>query len=262
MICLSLPRFTPLVAGAALALLSAVLTPAEALDAPKPGAFPNDLLTGVLSRYVDATGKLDYHGILANRGALDSYVGYVGLVSPAKNPETFPSLGDKLAYYVNAYNALVITGVIDRPGIKSVNDARLGFFTGTKYTVGGESMNLYNLENQVIRPMFHDPRLHMALNCQSAGCPRLLQHALDPATMDAELDASAKEFCTSPARVFQDAAGTWHISQIFEWYADDFAATGGVVKFIDAHGGTIPVDAKPQIIPYDWALSAQAGKGP
>ena len=247
---------------AALGLAVLFTPPVQALDKPAPGAFPHEMFNTVLQKYVDTKGLVDYKGISLDRATLDSYVAYVALVSPAEHPDVFPALGDKLAYYINAYNALAITGVIDRPGLISVQDSKLGFFLGTKYKLGGDKMNLYNLENQAIRPTFNDPRLHFALNCQSGGCPRLPQTAYMPATVDAELTAGSKEFCTSPTKVYADSAGVWHISQIFEWYKGDFEAAGGAVAFINANGGTIPETAKVETIPYDWSLSTQVGKGP
>ena len=235
--------------------------PAAAVDTPRPGAFPHDLLTSILSRFVNKAGKLDYKGIAANRAALDSYVSTLALVSPARNRELFPTHGEQLAYYINGYNALAITGVIDRPGLQAVNEPRWGFFVGTRYVIGGKQMDLNTLENDVIRPTFKDPRLHFALNCQSAGCPRLPQAAFDPTKMEAQLDAAAQEFCTDPSRVYADAAGVWHISQIFDWYKADFQP-GGVTEFINGYGGKIPAGARVQIIPYDWSLSAQVGMGP
>ncbi len=251
-------------AGSLVACLASAVPvePAEALDLPRAGAFPHEAFTEVLSKYVDTTGRVDYKGLLASRAALDGYVAYVGLVSPARNPDLFPTVSDSEAYYINGYNALAITGVIDRPGIKSVNDPGLGFFVTTRYTVGGERINLHDLENRVIRPAFHDPRLHFALNCQSVGCPRLPQAAYDPQKLEAELEAGAREFCTNPTKVYVDSAGAWHISQLFEWYKDDFSSSGGVVAFIDAHGGTLPANAKVEFIPYDWTLSAQPGRSP
>ncbi len=254
-------RPVSLLFAALLLLLASRSGPAAAVDIPRAGAFPHELLTSILSRFVSKTGKLDYKGITANRAALDDYVRALALVSPARNRELFPTHGDQLAYYINGYNALAITGVIDRPGLQTVNEPRWGFFVGTRYVVGGQQMDLNTLENVVIRPTFKDPRLHFALNCQSAGCPRLPQAAFDPAKMEAQLDAAAQEFCTDPSRVYADAAGVWHISQIFDWYKADFQP-GGVTEFINGYGGKIPAGARVEIIPYDWRLSAQPGKGP
>lgn len=243
-------------------LLFPTLAFAGGLEKPAPGQFPHGLFNQVLAMYVDGAGKVDYKSLQGDSATLDQYLAYVALTSPARDPEIFPTREDQLAYWLNAYNALAIAAVVRSPGLHAVNDNLVKFFYGTKYVVGGKKLSLYKIENGVVRPGFQDPRVHFALNCQSGGCPRLQQEAYDPARLQVQLDTGAKEFVANPAKVFRDEAGTWHISQIFEWYKEDFAAQGGPVGFIDAHGGSIPADAKVEIIPYDWTLSAQAGRAP
>lgn len=235
---------------------------APIVEKPAPGAFPHALLSQVLGKYVNEEGKVDYKSLAGDRATLDAYLGFVAATSPKQDPSLFPTRQDQEAYWLNAYNGLAIRGVIDRPGIKSVQDNLADFFYLTKYVMGGKKVSLYTLENKVVRPTFSDPRVHFALNCQSAGCPRLPQAAYDPKTLEAELDGYAREFCTTPAKVYVDAAGTVHMSQIFEWYAKDFVAAGGQVAFCNAHGASLPVGGKLEFIPYDWALSAQEGRGP
>ena len=229
---------------------------------PEPARFPHEIFDRVLQKHVNDAGLVDYRGLAADRADLDLYVAYIAGVSPTHDPDLFPSRQDQEAYYLNAYNALAISGVIDRPGLKSVEDNLADFFYLTKYVMGTEPINLYDLENKVVRATFKDPRIHFALNCQSGGCPRLVNHAYMPATLEAELDAGAKEFATHPAKVNIDAAGVVHISQIFEWYKEDFESAGGPVAYINSVGGSVPADAKVEIIPYDWSLSCQPDRGP
>ena len=72
-----------------------------------------DLWSSVLTRFVDEQGRTDFEALAADRGALDEFVAYVERVSPASAPEIFPRRADVLAYHLNAYNALVMRGVID-----------------------------------------------------------------------------------------------------------------------------------------------------
>lgn len=218
-------------------------------------------LSATLTRYVDDAGRVDYLGLRADRAGLDAFVARVARTSPASDPAAFPTAAERLAYYINAYNALALTGVLDRPGIRSVTTPGLRFFSGTLYTVGGARMDLDTLESREIRGAFHDPRVHFAVNCQSLGCPKLKRTAWEPARLDADLDAAARAFCTDPAQVYADAAGTWHVSSIFDWYKSDFAATG-VPGFIRAHGGATPDGARLVYLPYDWSLAAQPGRAP
>lgn len=243
-----------------LATLTAGLLFASVPDASAAGSFSYSDLNTVLFKYVSPTGLVDYKGIIADPTAFNAFIAAVGKESPTTNAPAFPTKNDQLAYYINAYNAFAIKGVIDRPGIKNVDSVKLGFFVETKYTYGGATINLYNLENKVRG--YGDPRIHFALNCQSYGCPRLPNSAFDPAKLDTQLDGYAKEFVTNTKKVNVDSAGVAHLSHIFDWYAKDFTAGGGAIAFINAHGGSVPTDAKVEWIPYDWTLSAQSGKNP
>lgn len=237
--------------------------PAEiAAELPAAGAFPHELFGEAIAGRVTEDGLIDYKAIQADRGKLDAYLGYIAKTSPASNPELFPTRDDQLAYYINAYNALAIRGVIDRPGLKSVNDIKVEYFYFTRYKIGGKKLDLYRLENQVIRPGFDEPRAHFALNCQSAGCPFFPPVPFPARDLDAFLDAETLRFVMSPEKVRLRDDGVAEISQIFEWYASDFASSGGAIAFIRRYRDDIPADAKVEYIPYDWALIAQEGRGP
>jgi hypothetical protein len=231
---------------------------------PSAGAFPNELFSEVLEGRVSEDGLIDYKAIAADREKLDRFTGYIARVSPEADPALFPTKWDKMAYYINTYNALAIRGVIDRPGLKSVDDIKVEYFFYTRYNIGGKKLDLYRLENSVIRPMFNDPRVHFALNCQSGGCPIFPQTAFLPEGLDAFLDEQTVRFVNHPEKVRpkKGAEGVWEISQIFEWYAKDFEDAGGAAAFIHKYREEVPADAKIEYIPYDWKLIAQEGKAP
>lgn len=257
------PLLRQLIAASSLLIAALVVPAAAAGELPAPGAFPHHQLTDVLSKYVDTTGLVAYADLAKDRAGLDAYTALLAKTSPDKHPELFPTRDDQLAYWLNAYNAEAITGVIDQPGIKSVHDNLTGFFYLTKYKLGGKKITLYKLENGIVRKRFSDARVHMALNCQSIGCPRLPQTAFEPATLDAQLDAAAAEFCANPAKVkAEPEKQTIHMSQIFEWYADDFKPYGGQIAFCNQHGQQFDPSWAIEFIPYDWSLMTQPGKAP
>ena len=231
---------------------------------PKTGEFPHDLLQQALAGRVDEHGLIDYAAIQADRAKLDEYTGFIASVSPESDPSVFPTRSDEMAYYINAYNALAIRGVIDRPGLNSVNDIKVEYFFFTRYNIGGKKLDLYRLENSVIRPRFDDPRIHFALNCQSSGCPVFPQTVFPSEGLDAFLNEQTVRFVNHPNKVRpkKGEVGVWEISQIFEWYEKDFEAAGGPAAFIHGFRDEMPLDAKIEFIPYDWSLIAQPGKGP
>jgi hypothetical protein len=231
----------------------------EKLEVMK-GAFPHDVLDGVLKKVVNDRGRVDYKTLAADRAALQKYLVAVAEVSPHANPELFPKPEDRLAYWINAYNAYVLYAVTERPTMKSVNDDATNFFYFTKYDFGNEEISLYKLENDVVRKEFSEPRIHFALNCASAACPELPPEAFMPERLEDQLAREAREFCANPDKVRLNGT-TVEVSQIFEWYGDDFAALGGPVEFCRKWGRTdLPEKADVEFIPYDWTLNAQTGR--
>ena len=81
----------------------------------------------------------------------------------------------------------MLYGVTQRPTLKSVIDEKEDFFYFTKYSLGGEGVNLYDLENSIVRKEFNEPRIHMALNCASGGCPELPPEAFTPEKLEEQL---------------------------------------------------------------------------
>jgi len=232
---------------------SAAATLAEALD----------LWSKVLTGFVDEQGRTDFDALAANRNALDEFVAYVESVSPTTAPELFPRGADVLAYHLNAYNALVMRGVID----EGVTDGfasffkRQFFFRLRKVTVGGRSMSLSTYENEVIRPL-GEPRVHFALNCMVRSCPRLPQKAFSADELEAQLEAAAREFFNDARNVRVDAAArvVW-LSALLDFYTEDFAPDGtreSLIAYVNRYRDE-PIDAKLAVkfIPYDWTLNRQ-----
>ena len=204
---------------------------------------------------VDDQGRVDYQKLSADRSALDRFVATIAVVGPTTRPELFPNRGDKLAYYINAYNALTLFNVINRlPKMKSVHDDSKDFFYFTTFQLDGSSISLYKLENDIVRPEFEEPRVHFALNCASAGCPRLPSAPFLPGTLEAQLARETTRFLHETRNVRLDD-GQVALSQIFEWYAEDFKPTPLAWIQAQATDLGLPADAKVTHTPYDWALN-------
>jgi hypothetical protein len=230
----------------------------EKLEVTKSG-FPHDVFDRVVKKVVNDRGRVDYKTLATDRLELQRYLVAISEVSPHSNPELFPTPEEQLTYWINAYNAYVMYAVTERPNMKSVNDDATSFFYFTKYKFGNEVFSLYALENDVVRKEFSEPRIHFALNCASAGCPDLPPEAFVPDRLESQLAREAREFCNSPDRVRVNG-DTVEMSQIFEWYGDDFAAHGGPIEFCRKWGAALPEKADIDFIPYDWTLNAQTGR--
>ncbi|MBI5442139.1 MAG: DUF547 domain-containing protein [Deltaproteobacteria bacterium] len=216
-------------AAAASLALALVDTPAMALTAPEARErFSHAEWTAVLEHFVDEEGRVDYEALARDRAGLDALLARLARQGPKSTPSLFPSRNDQLAYYLNAYNALVFRGVLSRgPEKESVWTGGLfsgySFFVSTKVRLDGEIWSLKALEDDLIRRDFADPRVHAALNCASLGCPRLPREAFVPENLDAHLDAAMREFVEVGRNVATDPARkSVTLSKIFGWFEKDF----------------------------------------
>lgn len=253
-------------------------------------------LAGVLARNAqyDSSGELvlvDYDAIAASEEAsylLDQYLGMLATVDPSKLKDE----RERLAYWINGYNAAVIRGVISTYGGSKdfkVTDSGT-FFDEPAYTFGDQVLTLNQVENGVIRGKLDHPsvksagstvkdaikkwhgelwkggtvdaRFHAAVNCAALSCPNLLAeapHVYTAANLDPQLDRATRSWLDDPDR----GAGPGGISKLFDWYGEDFAATHGDASgFIKAHrtGGAAGVDTS-KFLDYDWTLNIVGNAG-
>ncbi len=208
----------------------------------------------VLARHVDDEGRVDYAALRAERAPLDRFVAWLAAVGPRTRPELFPTEEDRLAYWINAYNALVLFQVVEREGLTSVGAIKGRFFWWTCFEIDGGQLNLLDLENEVIRGRFDEPRIHFALNCASVGCPRLPREPFEAARLEQQL-AREMEFFLREARNVAVEGGEVVLSELFEWFAEDFG--GDPVAWIRANGPPLelPPDAAVRYRPWDWSLN-------
>ncbi len=232
---------------------------------------------GILQQYVDNEGLVNYQALSKNREAFDQYVGVIETVSPATNPELFPSSAAELAYYINSYNVMVFNGVLDRgPEAQSVWRgliSGLNFFVRMDIIIGGEETNLKELEDDVIRDRYKDPRIHAALNCASIGCPRLIREPYEANKLEQQLDAAMIEFLNDPIHVSPDHnKQRVGLSKIFDWYESDFLdyettqdnASGStdsrLIDFVNRYrpvAAQIPNTYDVYILEYDKRINSQ-----
>jgi hypothetical protein len=229
------------------------------------GEFSHELFDQVLQEYVNSQGRVNYAGLKNNPRTLESYLDLLAVNAPS-DKATFQT---GLAFWINAYNALTIKGVLDHYPTTSVRKIKLfgGFFSRIKFQVGGRSYTLDNIEHDIIRSEFGDPRIHFALVCASLGCPILENRSFVPETLEERLDNATANFINNPEKVRLDRENrVLYLSQIFEWYAEDFEDThDSVINFISEYLPEVDAaflkgkEVQIQYVQYDWSLNAQAG---
>ena len=219
------------------------------------------LFDRALRRHVHE-GLVDYAGMKTDTDFVAASTALAAL-----DPDTLATGSERLAFWINAYNALVIRGVVDNYPIASVTEVgllgRWSFFKVTEFVVGGKGHTLDQIEHGIIRPVFQDPRAHFALVCGSLGCPVLRAEVWHADRLDAELDEAARAFMNDPSRVrIETDRGVLRLSRIFKWYRDDFEkAAGSIESFLRRYrtGAEVPGGLRLEYMEYSWSLNDWKG---
>jgi Protein of unknown function, DUF547 len=240
------------------------------LAAPMAAAtgFDHTAWDRLLKQHVNAIGEVDYAAIKANRQPLDAYVAGLAAASPDSRQELFPDRASQLAYWLNAYNALTIRGVVDAYPTGGVRElgARFGFFSRKDYTLGGRKLSLQDLENGIIRARYRDPRIHFTIVCASVSCPRLDRDAFSASNLEQHLDRLTRRALAENRNVAIDAGRkSVTLTQLFKWYAADF---GPALDFVRRYASPerqallTRLGAKPRIgyFDYDWSINTPGSR--
>lgn len=213
-------------------------------------AIDHSAFDALLRAHVSSSGKVDYAAIKSKISVLDKYLGYLSQNVPSSNA----SKNEKLAFWINAYNANTIKLIVDNYPVNSIMDLYGGKAFDNKWIkIGGETLSLNDIENNKIRAKFNEPRIHFAVNCAAKSCPPILNKAWTADNLEANLNARTKAFVNDSA-YNKLSAGSVEISKIFEWYAKDFP--GDIVSYLNKYSSTsISKSASVSYIEYDWALN-------
>ncbi len=236
-------------------------------------AFSYDDWNAVLKQAVTPDGYVRHEQIKANtngvKEALYRFVGQIGQTSPDSRPDLFPTDADKLAYWINAYNAICMYAVQQRglPGNVLYSGFPGSIFILDGHTVGGKSMTLDSIEKSKVRS-FGDVRIHFALNCMSASCPPLRAEAYEGPRLDEQLAGQSKIALDDPRIAKKKDAQTVALNAILaDFWKGDF------VKYAEDKLGKpdgTPLDAAKALagpdspvqpatkyvgMSYDWSLN-------
>jgi hypothetical protein len=162
----------------------------------------------------------------------------------------------KTAFYLNAYNIIVIQSVINNLPIAKPTDVN-GFFDETKHNVAGVNLTLNEIENTKLRP---DARVHFALVCAAKGCPKISSEAFTPEKVESQLSSLTKKALNDNTFIKVDnAKATVQISKIFDWYGVDFVkSAGSALAYINSYRDVkIPENFKIAYYEYNWNLNGK-----
>lgn len=214
----------------------------------------------VLQKYVNNKGQTDFEGLRDNPQDLHIFVEYISRVSPMNKPEMFKTDNERMAFYLNSYNALSMYNVIDSEIPETLAGARkVGFFYFKKLIIGGEKMSLYSYENDIIRKVGEE-KVHFALNCMAAGCPRLPRKPFTARNLKRELNREAWRFFNEERNVRVDhKEKAVYLSEILDFFPEDFEGKAdNLIAYANRFRkkkNHLPEDYKVKFIPYDWTVN-------
>ena len=228
--------------------------------------FDHSKFDQALKKYVDDKGLVDYNSIAKDSGFSE----YVQSLQTARVEEL--SRDGQLAFWINAYNAVTIDKVIKKKPKKSVRETFIPgvwtatkFFTSREHIVAGKRLSQDDIEHEILRKQFKDPRIHFAIICASMGCPPLPRIAYTEENVQARLEEETRKYLNSPRGTRIDRAeNTLHMSKLFDWFATDFIQkSGSTLAFMQPYlheEVRIFLERDPMIsyLEYNWALNAQA----
>lgn len=267
-----------------------IALPALALARPAPAQNRHDhgyaAWTALLRKHVRVaadgnSSRVDYRGFAADRARLHAFLKTLSAVG-ADDYASW-SKPQQFAFLANAYNAFTVEKILTRyPNLKSIRDFGLVFGNPWKdrfFTLLGRPQHLDGIEHEWMRApgVFDDPRVHVAVNCASIGCPMLDREAFTAEKLDAQLEDLMRRFLSDRTRNRYDPrTKTLELSQLFDWYADDFRKGG--VSFLgypgfaslaelgaryadqladtDADRAALRAGSAPiRFVEYDWSLN-------
>ncbi|OGQ12248.1 MAG: hypothetical protein A2138_17125 [Deltaproteobacteria bacterium RBG_16_71_12] len=247
-------------------------TRAEQVGAAADGCAAFDHQHGawqaILAGYV-RHGVVDYAGL--KRAGQAVLAGYLrSLESACRESYDHWTREQKLAFWINAYNAYTVRLILDHHPVASIRS--IGFLPGAAFrerfiplhSLRDRPLSLDDIEHEILRKELREPRIHFAIVCASKSCPALAGEAYRAATLDQQLDQAARAFLADPSKNRFDAATrTLHLSAIFDWFREDFERSAKtlpayVARYAEprtaaslSSGGSVRIE----FLAYDWSLN-------
>tara|TARA_R110000868_G_scaffold227679_5_gene480712 strand:+ start:804 stop:1688 length:885 start_codon:yes stop_codon:yes gene_type:complete len=212
----------------------------------------HQLWNELLEKHVSENGNVNYKSFKTDHKKLLDYIYVLNL---AKSNDAFQSFSkeEKLAYWINAYNAFTIDLMLRNYPIKSIKDIK-NPWDQRLWKLGEKWYNLNDIEHQILRKM-DEPRIHFAIVCASYSCPELQNEAYQASNLDAQLTKATKEFLHDSDRN-NISENNLELSKIFQWFAKDFKQNGSLIDFLNQYSDIkISEKAKKSFKDYNWDLN-------
>ncbi len=224
----------------------------------------------IVRKYVDEDGMVNYRALKASSRDMRALDGYLRTL-PIAIPRIRASRDATLAFWINAYNAVTVRGILREYPTTSIRNhtAKVwgyNIWKDLQLYVGGQPYSLDQIEHDILRKM-GEPRIHFAIVCASIGCPRLLNEAYVSSRVQQQLETNARDFFSRPQNFRYDQRNRrLYLSSILSWFGEDFGSNQAAQLRKIAQW--LPTEAARQaamqnavsvsFLDYNWNLNEQA----
>ncbi|WP_347924157.1 DUF547 domain-containing protein [Pontimicrobium sp. SW4] len=206
----------------------------------------------LLQKHVSDDGNVNYKSFKTEHKKLLGYIKVLGLFHSNDIFKTI-SKEEKLAFWINAYNALTVDLIIRNYPIKSIKDIK-NPWKQRLWKPANLNYNLDEIEHDILRKM-NEPRIHFAIVCASYSCPKLQNKAFTAEGLEKQLTTATKEFLADTNRN-EISENSIKISKIFDWFSKDFTKNGSLIDFLNLYTDiNISPNTKKRYKDYNWALN-------
>ncbi len=233
-------------------------------NTPGGAVFDHSRFDALLRRHVAPGGWVDYDGLRAASAELDAYIASIGAAE-------VDELGrdERLSLLINAYNAFTLRLILDHYPIGSIKDipsARR--WAHERWNIAGRNYSLNQIEHELIRPRFAEPRIHFALVCAAVGCPPLRTESYAGSRLEEQLADQARYVHTHARWLrLHPESGEVELTALYDWYGSDFEQkASSVVAYAAQHSPElvrmINAGREPRVtfLDYDWKLNSIANR--
>jgi len=234
-------------------------------NSPSGSTFDHSAFDTLLHKHVTEGGFVDYDGLTKDAAALDAYITTIGKA----DVETL-GRDERLAFLINAYNAFTLRLILDHYPIDSIKDIPSDQrWDAKRWAVSGGTYSLNQIEHELIRPKFAEPRVHFALVCAAVGCPPLRAESYTGVRLEEQLTDQTRYVHTHP-RWFRlnEATGEVGLTALYDWYGGDFTQRASSVTDFAAQYSPelvrlINAGKEPRVtfLDYSWKLNSAANRG-
>ena len=228
----------------------------EGLEERERPKMNHEKWTLLLQKNVTEAGLVDYQTFIKEKAALREYLDQLSENVPGKNWTE----EEKMAYWINAYNAFTVQLIVEHYPLNSIKDIADGTPMISSpwdikfFKLAGVDFDLNTIEHQILRSQFKEARIHFAINCASLSCPILRNEAYEAYKLEEQLEQQAMAFIQNPEKNSINAQET-KLSLIFNWFQSDFIQDTDLNSYLKKYEPSIHPSHKIEYMEYNWKLN-------